>query len=287
MEPNKKKSFFEKLRYKYRVTLLNENTIKEVLSFRLSRLNVFAFLGLFFIIASTLVFVALLYTPLRVLLPTYNDPEVKRLVVENAMKLDSIAYEVEVRDQHIMTMKRIMAGQELPEYVNEQDTAKHYDDITFDKSKEDSLLRLEIENEDIHDVVSEDKQAADGFSSLHFFPPINKGMITNHFDADTEHYGVDIVAAPDEGVKATLDGTVIQATWTLATGHVIQLQHENNVLSIYKHNAALLKKVGDRVKAGEVIAIIGNSGELTTGAHLHFELWHNGLPIDPEDYIVF
>ena len=129
-------------------------------------------------------------------------------------------------------------------------------------------------------------QAIGGISQIHFFPPV-KGLVTNSFNSLADHYGTDIVAASNEVVKATLEGTVIMATWTLETGWVIQIQHKNNLISIYKHNAELLKRVGDFVEVGEAIAIIGNSGELTTGPHLHFELWYLGIPLDPEDYISF
>jgi murein DD-endopeptidase MepM/ murein hydrolase activator NlpD len=112
-------------------------------------------------------------------------------------------------------------------------------------------------------------------------------LVTNSFSTTNNHYGIDIVAPPNEVVKAILDGTVIMSSWTLETGWVIQIQHDNNLLSVYKHNAELLKRQGDFVKAGDPIAIIGNSGELTTGPHLHFELWHNMAPINPLDYIVF
>jgi len=125
-----------------------------------------------------------------------------------------------------------------------------------------------------------------GLSQVYFFPPV-KGLVTNSFNTVANHYGTDVVAAANEIVKSTLDGTVIMASWTLETGWVIQIQHSNNLISVYKHNAELLKRVGDYVNVGEAIAIIGNSGELTTGPHLHFELWFNGVPLNPEDYISF
>jgi murein DD-endopeptidase MepM/ murein hydrolase activator NlpD len=123
-------------------------------------------------------------------------------------------------------------------------------------------------------------------SKLHFFSPI-KGLVTNSFNAIQNHYGTDIVGAPNEVVKATLGGTVVMATWTLETGYVIEIQHDNNLISVYKHNAELLKRVGDHIRVGDPIAIMGNSGELTTGPHLHFELWYKGTPLNPEDYISF
>jgi murein DD-endopeptidase MepM/ murein hydrolase activator NlpD len=128
--------------------------------------------------------------------------------------------------------------------------------------------------------------AASGVSNFYFFLPV-KGYITGDFDPKNEHYGVDIVAADNAPVKATLDGSVVISTWTPETGYVIGIQHENNLVSLYKHNSVLLKKEGDYVHAGDVIAIVGNTGELSTGPHLHFELWYNGSAINPKDYINF
>ncbi len=121
---------------------------------------------------------------------------------------------------------------------------------------------------------------------MHFFPPV-KGIITRGFNPMEGHYGIDMVAAPNEVVKATLDGTVTMSTWTLETGYVIQIQHDYELISVYKHNATLFKSVGQKVVAGDAIAIVGNSGELTTGPHLHFELWHDRVPLNPVEYIVF
>jgi murein DD-endopeptidase MepM/ murein hydrolase activator NlpD len=125
-----------------------------------------------------------------------------------------------------------------------------------------------------------------GLSQIHFFVPLD-GMITNHFDAASDHFGVDLVSEPNSRISAVLGGTVVFSGWTLETGYVIYLQHETDLISVYKHNSELLKNTGEKVKAGEAIAIVGNSGELTTGPHLHFELWHNGNAIDPEQYIDF
>ena len=123
-------------------------------------------------------------------------------------------------------------------------------------------------------------------SRVFFYVPVT-GIITNPFNAENEHYGVDIVAPADEPILASLKGTVILSTWTLGTGNIIQIQHENDIITVYKHNSMLLKKSGDFVKAGEPIAVIGNSGELSTGPHLHFELWYKGIPVNPEKYIKF
>jgi murein DD-endopeptidase MepM/ murein hydrolase activator NlpD len=143
-----------------------------------------------------------------------------------------------------------------------------------------------VENDQFGLSLTENRNARPAFFNVMFFPPV-KGIVTNVFNSGKQHYGTDIVAGTDEVVKATLPGTVTMSGWTIETGNVIQVQHTDNIISVYKHNAELLKHMGDHVKAGEPIAIIGNSGELTTGPHLHFELWYNGTPLNPQDYISF
>lgn len=290
MAENKKRNFLERLKYKYRLTVYNDTSLEEVTTFYLSRLNVFTYFGLFLIFVTIIVFLLLVFTPLKVFLPAYTDAKMQRQIIENALKVDSLEQEIMVRDKYFQTISHIIQGKDLSALTPPVDTTNvtPYENITFEKSKEDSLLRLAIEKKEMLNTTSQKsgKKIRD-ISKLHFFSPINKGMIINRFSASEGHYGVDIVAAPNEGVLATLDGTVVAADWTLETGYVIQIQHEDNLVSFYKHNSALLKKVGDRVMAGEVVAIIGNSGELTTGPHLHFELWHRGMALNPEEYIVF
>lgn len=287
-EEKKKVKFSEKLKHKYRLTIFNDTSFEEVTTIRLSRLNVFAYVGFTVILIGVIVFLLLLYSPLKMFLPAYQSSEMRRNIVMNSIRVDSIAKEIELRDKYFMNLRNIIEGKEITEITETEDSAVHYEEIDFEKSKEDSILRKQIEGQELYaiDVRNNDKQKS-ALSAIHFFSPISKGLISNKFSLKEKHYAVDIVAAPNEGVKAVLDGTVIEASWTLATGNSITIQHQNNILSLYKHNSALLKEVGDRVKAGEVVAIIGNSGELTTGPHLHFELWHNGVPLDPENYIVF
>ena len=153
-------------------------------------------------------------------------------------------------------------------------------------SKRDSIFRESIEREDRFNILSEKSNSPQNLRNIAFYTPI-KGMITDRFDIQKEHYGIDIVAPENEAIKASLPGTVILSSWTTETGYTIAVQHENNLISFYKHNSVLLKKIGEVVKAGDVIAIIGNSGELSTGPHLHFELWHQGKAINPEHHILF
>ena len=154
------------------------------------------------------------------------------------------------------------------------------------KAKEDSLLRDYVEREDSYSLKATSASSSSSESRLYYFTPL-KGTVTNTFNQAEAHFGVDIVAPKNEAIKAALDGTVIFADWTVETGYVIQLQHKNNITSIYKHNSVLLKEVGQRVKAGEAIAIIGNTGKLSSGPHLHFELWKEGKAIDPMQFINF
>ncbi len=287
-EIKEKKKLTEKLKDKYRLTIYNDTSFEEVTTFILSRLNIFAYVGVFVIFIGTISFLLLLYSPLKIFLPSYQNSELRRNIILNSIRVDSLVNEIELRDRYFENMRNIIEGKEINEVENKKDTAIHYDDINFKKSKEDSLLRAQIEGQELYTVsAKKENKQNNTLNAIHFFAPISKGLITNKFSHKNKHYAIDIVAAPNEGIKAVLDGTVIEASWTIATGHSITIQHENNLISLYKHNSALLKQVGDRVKAGEVVAIIGNTGELTTGPHLHFELWHNGTPLNPENYIVF
>jgi len=170
-----------------------------------------------------------------------------------------------------------------------RDSTRDYSNIVFQRSAEDSVMRSRIEQEEQYNVT----QSAGGpergtsLANIHFFPPV-KGIVSGNFDPRTRHFPTDIVTLSKAVVSSTLDGTVIMTGWTMETGFVIMIQHSHNIVSVYKHNARLLKEMGDRVWAGEAIAIVGDSGELyTSGPHLHFELWHNGEPLDPTQYIFF
>ncbi len=287
-EKKEKKKLKERLNDKYRLTIYNDTSFEEVTTVILSRLNIFAYVGIFTILIGIITYLLLLYSPLKIFLPAYQNSELRRTIILNSIRVDSLVNEIALRDKYFENMRNIIEGKEISDIENDKDSATHYDEIDFNKSKEDSILRQQIENQELYTISAqtETKQST-ALNAIHFFAPISKGLITNKFSIKTKHYAVDIVAAPNEGVKAVLDGTVIEAGWNMETGYSMTLQHENNILSLYKHNSALLKQTGDRVNAGEVIAIIGNSGELTTGPHLHFELWHNGVPLNPESYIVF
>lgn len=283
----RRKILLNKLKHKYRLVFFNDNTFEEVWHFRLSLLNVLSVTGTVSLFLITIVTVLIAFTPLREFIPGYPNEDMRRTIVINSMRLDSLEKQIRMRDQYFANLNNLISGKEQIKYETPQDSSKTYKNINFTKSIHDSLLRQRIEEEEQFNFsVSVNNKVENSISEMHFFPPV-KGIITNNYDAKESHFGIDIVGSPNEVVKATLDGTVIMATWTLETGNIIQIQHQNNIVSVYKHNANLLKKVGNQVKAGDAIAIIGNSGELSTGPHLHFELWYNGKPINPVEYIIF
>ncbi|HAF29620.1 MAG TPA: peptidase M23 [Bacteroidales bacterium] len=287
MNKDRKKNIVHKLKNKYRLSIYNDDTFEEVWFLRLSRLNVFSLVGTSLLLFTIAIIVLIAFTPIREFIPGYPDGNMRRNIINNVYKLDSLEYELEIRDRYFESINTIIRGGIPVSYENSQDSAVRYEEITFAKSEHDSLLRQQIEEEELFNlsILTNTSNKTD-FSSIHFYPPV-RGLVTNSFNPNENHYGTDIVTASNKVVVATLDGTVTIANWTLETGYVIQIQHDNNLMSIYKHNSEILKKVGNYVTAGEAIAIIGNSGELTSGPHLHFELWHTGTPIDPEDYIAF
>lgn len=277
-----------KWRYRYRFTIFNDHTLEEVWQVRFSKMNVFILIGviIFLLIAATTVLIA--FTNLREFIPGYPDGNMRRNIVMNAYRLDSLENEIRMRDQYFENLSSIISGEEPHSYMDQQDTNIALGEISFTKSLEDSLLRHQIEVEEQYNLSVNDKdESRNGIFDLHFFTPM-KGIVTSSFNAIKNHFGTDVVGSPNSVVSATLNGTVIMASWTIETGYVMQIQHQNNLISVYKHNAELLKEVGSFVRAGESIAIIGNSGELfTSGPHLHFELWYNGKALDPEKYVVF
>ena len=281
------RKLFHKLTHKYRMVLLNEDTFEEVGNLRLTRLNLIALVGIVFILLVAITYTLIAFTSIRELIPGYPDAAMRQHIRTNAMKLDSLEYEQAIRDQYFTNLKRIISG-EVPElYLNDTTGMADSRNINFIRSTNDSLLRQQVEAEEQFRLsVLDESQVNRNLYDMHFFTPV-KGMITRSFSPSDGHFGIDLVSAPNEPVKAVLDGTVTMSTWTLETGYVILVQHDYELISAYKHNATLFKIVGQKVAAGDAIAIVGNSGELTTGPHLHFELWHDGVPLDPVDYIVF
>jgi murein DD-endopeptidase MepM/ murein hydrolase activator NlpD len=233
---------------------------------------------------------AIVYTPLKEYIPGYADVNMRRNLMELELKSDSLEKTMLSNQHYLQNLRRIING-DLPAgeiYDTLQKAAPNYDSINLDKhSNAEQQLRQDVEQQEKYSLQPGANiiRSKSSIRDFHFFQPL-KGYVTQSFDATKQHYGVDIVAPLNEPIKATLDGIVVFAGFTSETGFVMAIQHSNNLISVYKHNSLLMKEEGDFVKAGDVIAIIGNTGELTSGPHLHFELWYNGLPLNPEDYII-
>ncbi|MBL0047248.1 MAG: M23 family metallopeptidase [Bacteroidetes bacterium] len=285
----KEQRFFYRIKNKFRLVIMNDETFEEKASFVLSPLNVFVFVGTLALFLIVLVSYIIAFTSLREYIPGYADVNMRKNIKTLALRVDSLDQELQNREMNISNFADILNDKKQNPKINPtaKDSTKKYEKLTLSGSFEDSMMRAEIESQSKYSLaLGEESKAKSGIRNFFFFVPL-KGVVTDSYKSGISHYGVDITAPENEAIKATLDGTVILATWTSETGYVIQVQHENNLVSIYKHNSVLLKKVGDKVNAGEAIAIIGNSGELTSGTHLHFELWFNGLPVDPQEYMSF
>jgi len=287
-EPKNKKKVIKKLRSKYRLVLLNDDTFEERISFRLSPLNVVSYAGLLFIVLIVSLISLIAFTPLREYIPGYSDVTTRKNATAALIRSDSLIHELNMRDQYVDNIRRVLQGDVFDDTTTNvsSDPNLNYKNIKDTKSKEDSLFRAKIENEEQYTINTNLNTSTQRSATLFFFTPL-KGVVTASFNADIEHYGIDVAAQENEAIKSVLDGTVIFNGFTTDNGYVIHVQHRNNLISAYKHCSVILKKMGETVKAGEPIAIVGNTGENSTGPHLHFELWENGKPINPEDYIVF
>lgn len=273
----------QRWRNKFRFVILNDDTFEEMLTMRLSPMNIFVFsvLTIFFTIAITTVLIA--FTPLKELIPGYASSRLRRDAIELALKTDSLQAELQRNERYLTGVQRILQGEVIDSVIQEITT----DDTTSitavslsNPSSEDSAFREWVEEENAFTLSQQSPEL--GIPQL--IAPLD-GILTSGFDRTTGHFAVDIAAAANTPIKSCYEGTIVFADWTSETGHIILVQHENNLLSAYKHNSALLKEVGDFVRSGEAIAIIGNSGENSTGPHLHFELWYEGAPINPENFI--
>lgn len=281
-----RKKIVEKLKNRYRLIIYNDTTFQSVWSMKLTRMKVFTLTSL--VSAAIVVFVIFLIagTQLREYIPGYPKEEYREMLIRSALRADSLEQELVTRDRFFQTINAIMRGEEPPDFSMDPDTTSHVERKDLKPLNQDSIFQDKILEERLSLSLQGNRDPMGNLGNLHFYLPV-KGLITQKFDASKSHFGIDLVSQAGSRVSAVLGGTVLFAGWTLDTGYVIYIQHTNNLVSAYKHNASLLKKTGEKVNGGEAIAIMGNTGELTTGPHLHFELWHEGKAIDPENYIVF
>jgi len=280
-------SFWKRLHFKYRLSILNENTLDEVWKLRVSMFNgIVLYLASFFILM-ILCSVIIILTPIRNYLPGYLDSEVREQAIQAAIQVDSLESKLKYQEAYLQNIKDIFDGKVQPQSENKVDTVMiAADDKALQSTDKEKKFRSEYEDEEKYNVSSISTTDASPSEGITFFRPI-KGVISGKFNIHTKNYGVQIVVA-GESVVATLEGSVIYAGYNPElSGYVIQIQHKNGFISIYKGISMLMKKTGDRVRTGEAIGIIGNGGKNAEKKTLQFELWYRGNPVNPELYISF
>jgi murein DD-endopeptidase MepM/ murein hydrolase activator NlpD len=289
MEKEKKK-LIQRLRNRYRLVIINNATYEEKFSFSLTPMNVFVGFSSFLVFFTTIISLLIVFTPLREYIPGYADDELKKNISTLLLRSDSLEQALKNRDEYYKNIMNIMEGKEPTRDTTALPVDKKTSLINLQSNRElEDELIAEFENRGAEEYAVESKTTEsmpDVLQHINMMNPVN-GMVSNRFDFQNNHYAVDLVTKPNEAVKAVLGGTVVLSSWTPETGNIIAIQHPNNVLTIYKHNAVLLKKVGTFVSAGDAIAIVGNSGELSSGPHLHFEIWANGSALNPEQFFNF
>ncbi|MCL2651587.1 MAG: M23 family metallopeptidase [Candidatus Azobacteroides sp.] len=281
---HKKTNFWKRISFKYKLSILNENTLEDIFTFRMSGLYAFLVIAFFAFILISLTAVVIINTPIRNYLPGYMHTEIRRDIMDNTLRVDSLAHALDVQTRYLENISSIFRGDSVVPQALPVDTLKVSEE-SLGRSKHEAAFIAEYEDQEKYNLSSLPASNAIP-EDIIFFRPV-RGIVSSKFDLKEKRFGVDIAAAPKESVLATLSGTVVFTGFDANSGYVIQLQHKNGLASIYKHNALLLKKEGDEVVAGEAIALAGNTGKLLTGAHLYFEIWYNGVPVNPETMIVF
>lgn len=276
----------KKLFTKNRLVILNEETFEEIFSFKLNLMNVFVALTTISIVMIALTTYIIAFTPLREYIPGYASTKLKREATENAIKSDSLQKIIDENGAYLASIKKVLTGDldhtKLSRDSIQATDQKDISDLKTEPTEAELKLRQQVALEDKYNLFEQAKPKVD----LVFFPPV-KGHITEPYSSKNKHFAVDIALAKDTPIKAVASGTVILADWTPTNGNVIIIRHNDGIISVYKHAASLTKDQGDIVKSGEVIAMAGSTGAQSTGIHLHFELWKDGYPINPTQFIDF
>ncbi|HSJ66556.1 MAG TPA: M23 family metallopeptidase [Anditalea sp.] len=282
---NKIKAWIET---RYLFVIRREEDFSVINSVSITKIKISLLVFLFLL--SSLIFSLILSRTLlaRWLDPEYQETENTQRIYALSEMVDSLYHEVEAKDKYLANIRQLMLGEQidttgavLDQPILEMDRS---DLDLYKGGSATQRIRKEFESMPLDE--SSFRRIGGSFAETYFFPPL-KGVVTSSFNSSEGHFGVDVVSAENEPVKAIAQGTIIFSTWTLETGYNIGVQHSNELVSIYKHNSVLLKHVGDPVKGGEIISIIGNTGEQTTGQHLHLELWYKGTPLNPQEFITF
>lgn len=284
----------ERLQNTYRLVIMNNDTFEEVGSYRLTLLNVYILLSTLIVVTAVLVTVSIAYTPLKRYIPGYSGNTSSDLkIYELSRQVDKMEKELEATRTYSESFRKMLVGEAEKEkdVPPAKDFLKDSSMVEIGRAEEDGQLRQEVEIAEIGAIAKNTRTTNLSprdipLEQMFFSPPVT-GEISAAFAVDKKHYGVDILAPKNTAIKSAMDGYVFFSDWTQETGYTIGIQHTNNIITFYKHNSALLKSVGSFVRSGEAVAIIGNTGTLSSGPHLHFELWHKGIPIDPTEFITF
>lgn len=293
--PSRLQRWREKLKHTYRLVIMNNETFEEVGSYRLNIFNVYILISSVIVVVALLVVLLIAFSPVRKYIPGYGDVMRDDEILEVYNQLKEVEAEFDAHRNYSDNFRRMLVGDvqtedDIPQVnTSVQDSLVNFTEI--EPSEIDEQLRKEVELEELGEVVKQSRNTNRSpfdkpLEQMFFSPPVN-GEISAGFLENKKHFGVDILSPKNTAIKAAMDGYVFLSDWTLETGNTIGIQHANNTITFYKHNSALLKKVGSYVKAGEAVAIIGNTGTLSSGPHLHFELWYKGKPVDPTEYIDF
>ena len=275
----------EKKNRTFRLAFIDDKTHEHIVTLHFTRTTFFVAVVTILVLLCAAIYSIIAFTPVRTFIPGYPDARSKRAAIQNAITIDSLENVIFRWELYSENLRRAVEGEEpvkIDSLIKAKNAATELDMEAI--ARQDSLLREQVKEEEKFGISGRTQRNLP-IEGLHFFTPVT-GVISQGYDPAIHPY-IDIAAPEGSVVKATLDGTVIFAGWSDEAGHTIQIQHEGDIVSIYKHNEKLLKKAGDKVTAGSPIALVGNTGELTTGDHLHFELWHKGQTVDPTLYIKF
>lgn len=274
-------------RTNFRLAIMDDKSHEQLLTLHFTRTGAFVATVTVMVMFCAIIYSIIAYTPVRTFIPGYPDALSKRAAIQNAIKVDSLESVIFRWELYSENLKRVIAGEEAVKIDSILLNSAKASDASADISsllKKDSVLRQTVMEEEQFNISARSHRDLP-IEGVLFFTPL-KGVVSQGYDPAIHPY-IDITAPAGSVVKAALDGTVIFAGWSDDAGHTIQIQHDGDIVSIYKHNEKLLKKTGDKVAAGAPIALVGNTGEMTTGTHLHFELWHKGETVDPTKYISF
>lgn len=277
----------EKKNRRFRLTFIDDNTHQQLVTLHFTKTSFFIAVITILVILCASIYSLIAYTPVKTFIPGYPDARSKRAAIQNAITIDSLKNVIFRWELYSDNLRRVLEGEEvikIDSLIKAQKRSIEANHDMIEIGKQDSLLREHVKEEEKFGISARGRRNLP-IEGLHFFTPL-KGVISQGYDSALHPY-IDLTAPAGSVVKATLDGSVIFAGWSDESGYTIQIQHDGDIVSIYKHNEKLLKKTGEKVTAGSPIALVGNTGSLSTGAHLHFELWHKGETVDPTKYINF